>query len=186
MHVGKVPEPIQGPRGLGHRIELLLERGLFAARWLMTPVYVVMVLLLFLIVVKIVQQFVTAVPDLLALDVSRLIMLVLSLIDLSLAGNLVVLVVLSGYENFVSRLDLGESEDRPIWLGKIDFSGLKLKLLASIVAIASIDLLKTFLDVQDVPREQVLLRLELYLGFVVSGVLLALMDRITGEQRGRG
>jgi uncharacterized protein (TIGR00645 family) len=88
MHVGRMPEPTWGPRGLGHRIELLLERGLFAARWLMTPVYIVMVLLLFLIVVKIVQQFVTAVPNLLALDVSRLIMLVLNLIDLSLAGNL--------------------------------------------------------------------------------------------------
>ena len=88
------------------------------------------------------------------LDVTRLIMLVLSLIDLSLVGNLVVVVVLSGYENFVSRLNL-DGEDRPVWLGKIDFAGLKLKLLGSIVAIASIDLLKIFLDIQDVPPEQV-------------------------------
>jgi uncharacterized protein (TIGR00645 family) len=88
-------------------------------------------------------------------------------------------VALSGYENFVSRLDLDEN-DRPTWLGKIDFAGLKLKLLASIVAIASVDLLKTFLDVQDEPREQVLLRLWLYIGFVVASVLLALMDRIAG------
>jgi uncharacterized protein (TIGR00645 family) len=171
-------------RAQGHRIQLLIERGLFAARWLMAPVYVVMLLLLLLIVIKIVQQFVVAVPDLLALDVNRLIMLALSVIDLSLTGNLVIVVVLSGYENFVSRLDLDET-DRPAWLGKVDFAGLKLKLLGSIVAIASIDLLKTFLDVQDEPREQVLLRLGMYVGFVVAGVLLALMDRIAGGEHGR-
>lgn len=171
--------PTHELRTQGKRIQLLLERLLFAARWLLAPVYIVMLLLLLLIVIKIVQQFVVAVPDLLALDVTRLIMLVLSLVDLSLAGNLVVVVALSGYENFVSRLDLDEN-DRPTWLGKIDFAGLKLKLLASIVAIASVDLLKTFLDVQDEPREQVLLKLWLYTGFVVASVLLALMDRIAG------
>jgi uncharacterized protein (TIGR00645 family) len=176
-------EPTQGSRAQGQRLQRLLERGLFAARWLLAPVYVVMVLLLLLIVIKMVQQFVTAMPDLLALDVTRLIMLVLSLIDLSLVGNLyiVVVVVLSGYENFVSRLNL-DGEDRPVWLGKIDFAGLKLKLLGSIVAIASIDLLKTSLDIQDVPPEQALLRLGLYIGFVVAGVLLALMDRTVGEE----
>ena len=184
--MGNMPETTRRPRGLGPRIELVLERGLFAARWLMTPVYVVMVLLLFLIMVKIAQQFLAAVPKLLTLDVSKLIVLVLNLIDLSLVGNLVILVVLSGYENFVSRLDLGDSEDRPTWLGKIDFAGLKLKLLASIVAIASIDLLKTFLDVEDVSREHVVLQLELYVGFVVSGVLLALMDRISARGHGQG
>jgi uncharacterized protein (TIGR00645 family) len=175
-----MPGPIRGPRAQGDRVKLLLERVLFAARWLLAPVYIVMLLLLLLIVIKIVQQFVVAVPDLLALDVTKLILLVLSLIDLSLAGNLVVVVALSGYENFVSRLKL-EADDRPAWLGKIDFAGLKLKLLGSIVAIASIDLLKTFLDVQDEPRDQVLLRLALYLGFVFAGLLLALMDRIAGE-----
>jgi uncharacterized protein (TIGR00645 family) len=180
---GEMPEPTQGSPTHGHRLQLLLERGLFAARWLMAPVYIVMVLLLLLIVIKIVQQFVTAIPDLLTLDVTRLIMLVLSLIDLSLAGNLVLVVVLSGYENFVSRLNLDE-KDRPAWLGTIDFAGLKLKLLASIVAIASIDLLKTFLDIQDEPPEQVLLRLGLYIGFVVAGVLLALMDRIIAKEHG--
>jgi uncharacterized protein (TIGR00645 family) len=181
----KMQEPTQGSRAQGQRLQRLLERGLFAARWLLAPVYVVMVLLLLLIVIKMVQQFVTAMPDLLALDVTRLIMLVLSLIDLSLVGNLVVVVVLSGYENFVSRLNL-DGEDRPVWLGKIDFAGLKLKLLGSIVAIASIDLLKTFLDIQDVPPEQALLQLGLYIGFVVAGVLLALMDRTIGEEKDRG
>jgi uncharacterized protein (TIGR00645 family) len=179
-----MPGPTLGPRAQRDRIQVLLGRVLFAARWLLAPVYIVMLLLMLLIVIKIVQQFVIAVPELFSLDVTRLIMLVLSLIDLSLAGNLVLVVALSGYENFVSRLSLDE-DDRPAWLGKIDFAGLKLKLLASIVAIASVDLLKTFLDVQDEPREQVLLRLGLYLGFVVAGVLLALMDRISEEGAGR-
>ena len=116
--------------------------------------------------------------------------LALGLIDLSLAANLVLIVIFSGYENFVSKLDVGRPEDRPEWMGTVDFSALKLKLIASIVAISGIALLKTFLKLGESdnfgPAEQdrIMWQVIVHLTFVVSGVLLALMDWLTGHQKG--
>jgi len=108
------------------------------------------------------------------------ILMALSLIDLSLAGNLLLIVIFSGYENFVSKLDIGETEDRPSWMGTVDFSGLKMKLVASIVAISAIALLKAFLEAsesaQSIDSSKMLWLVVIHLTFVASGVLLALMD----------
>jgi uncharacterized protein (TIGR00645 family) len=115
------------------------------------------------------------------------ILLALSLIDLSLAGNLMLIVIFSGYENFVSKIDVGDHEDRPEWMGTVDFSGLKMKLIASIVAISAIALLKAFLETADSSDGVDVVRLRwlviIHLTFVVSGVMMALMDYITGMSR---
>ena len=110
------------------------------------------------------------------------ILLALSLIDLSLAANLLLIVLFSGYENFVSKLDIDDGGDRPDWMGKVDFSGLKMKLIASIVAISGIHLLKRFMEISDLDTATTFGETEMYwlvvihLTFVVSGVLMALMD----------
>ena len=106
---------------------------------------------------------------------------VLALIDLSLAANLLLIVIFSGYENFVSRMDLHDHEDRPNWQGEVDFSGLKLKLVASIVAISGIHLLKVFMDVGKYAPEHIRWMVVIHLVFVVSGVLLAAMDWISNH-----
>ena len=103
----------------------------------------------------------------------------LTLIDLSLAGNLVLMVIFSGYENFVSKIDVASHKDRPDWMGTVDFSGLKLKLIASIVAISGIHLLKSFMSIEDMNKDNLMWLLILHGTFVVSGVLLALMDYIS-------
>jgi len=103
---------------------------------------------------------------------------VLSLIDLSLAGNLLIIVMFSGYENFVSKIDTTDHKDQPEWKGTVDFSSLKLKLIASIVAISGIHLLKVFMDVEKTSDAQIRWMIIIHLVFVVSGVLLALMDYI--------
>jgi len=103
----------------------------------------------------------------------------LSLIDLSLAGNLVLMVIFSGYENFVSKIDIASHEDRPDWMGTVDFSGLKLKLIASIVAISGIHLLKSFMAIDSINKENLMWLLILHGTFVASGVLLAVMDYVT-------
>jgi uncharacterized protein (TIGR00645 family) len=116
------------------------------------------------------------------------IMLALTLIDLSLAANLVIIVMFSGYENFVSKIDTGSHEDRPEWMGTVDFSGLKLKLIASIVAISGIALLKSFLEISAgaafalEEQQRLMWQVIVHLVFVVSGVLLALMDWLSGHQ----
>ncbi|MCE3233273.1 MAG: hypothetical protein K0R98_1530 [Rickettsiaceae bacterium] len=164
-------------------IEKVIERGLFASRWLMAPFYVGLVGALVVLLFSFMQElihFITSIPNITQNDA---VLGVLSLIDLSLAGNLLVIVIFSGYENFVSKLDLGKHVDQPEWLGSIDFSALKLKLIASIVAISGIHLLKVFMDVDKVSENQIKWMLIIHVVFVLSGVLLALMDRISASTK---
>jgi len=163
-------------------LERWLERGLFASRWLMAPMYVGLVVALLALVVIFFQELVHVLPVILSggAHAEDAILLALSLIDLSLAGNLVLIVIFSGYENFVSKLDIGETVDRPSWMGTVDFSGLKMKLVASIVAISAIALLKAFLEASEstgaIDTTKMLWLVIIHLMFVVSGVLLAVMD----------
>ncbi len=159
-------------------IERALETMLFASRWLLAPIYVGLVGGLVFLLVKFVQEFLHIIPTLLSISETEVILAVLSLVDISLAGNLLLMVIFAGYENFVSKIDTGDSEDRPSWMGKVDYSGLKLKMIASIVAISAIQLLKAFLHVKDLTNEQLAWMVGLPMAFVVSGLLLALMDRI--------
>ncbi|MEI4470356.1 TIGR00645 family protein [Frigidibacter sp. MR17.24] len=157
----------------------MIERGLFASRWLMAPMYVGLVGALAILVWAFLQElwhFALQIP---AMTVDDAVLGALALIDLSLAANLLVIVIFSGYENFVSRMDLGDHEDRPDWQGEVDFSGLKLKLVASIVAISGIHLLKVFMDVEHYAPQKIGWMVAIHLVFVVSGVLLAFMDWLT-------
>ena len=165
-------------------IERFVERGLFASRWLMAPFYVGLAMSLALLLFSFVQElvhFFSMVPDIAQSDV---ILAVLSLIDLSLAGNLVLIVIFSGYENFVSKIDHSGHRDWPEWMGTIDFSALKLKLLSSIVAISAIQLLKQFMSIQTISEREIFWLVVVHVVFVVSSVLLALSDRIAGHGGG--
>jgi len=168
-------------------IELWLEKGLFASRWLMVPFYLGLVLALLGLIATFGQELIHELPQLFssAAKPDDAILLALSLIDLSLAGNLMLIVIFSGYENFVSKIDVGNHEDRPEWMGTVDFSGLKMKLIASIVAISAIALLKAFLQTAEPGHEVDVVRLQwlvfVHLTFVVSGVVLAIMDYITSK-----
>ena len=166
-----------------HDIEHILEQGLFASRWLMAPIYVGLVggllLLLYTFIAELWHLF-THITELTQNDV---VLGILSLIDLSLAGNLLLIVIFSGYENFVSKIDTSAHEDQPEWKGTVDFSTLKLKLIASIVAISGIHLLKVFMDAGKTPEHQVMWMVIIHVVFVISGVLLALMDRISASTK---
>ncbi len=166
-------------------IERVLERTLFQSRWLLAPFYLGLVVSLLLLLAAFVSELVHAIPAAMSLsdvDPEHTILVALGLIDLSLAGNLVVIVIFSGYENFVSRIDTQGSEDRPGWMGTLDFSGLKMKLIGSIVAISAISLLRAFMTLTepteplDAPRLRWMLFL--HLTFVVSGLLFATMDYV--------
>jgi len=175
-------------------LERALERGLFMSRWLMAPFYVGLLAAVVALMVVFFQDIAHEFPLLWStdhgMDGDSAIMLALTLIDLSLAANLVIIVIFSGYENFVSKIDTDAHEDRPEWMGTVDFSGLKLKLIASIVAISGIALLKSFLEVSDsavvfgdAEQKRLMWQVIVHIVFVVSGVLLALMDWLTGHQK---
>lgn len=157
-------------------IERLIERFLFAGRWLLVPLYIGLTLVLVLFSVKFFQELLHLVPALSDLHESDLILAALSLADLVLVGNLLVMVVLSGYENFVSRIDHANGELS--WLGKVDAGTLKIKVAASIVAISSIHLLKAFVKADTIPNDKLLWLVVIHLTFVLSALLLAFVDKI--------
>jgi uncharacterized protein (TIGR00645 family) len=158
-------------------IERLIERGVFQSRWLMAPFYLGLIVSLFILLVTFLRDLVHFASTILTASDTDAILGALTLIDLSLTGNLVLIVIFSGYENFVSRIDPEGYPDRPEWITKIDYSGLKQKLLASIVAISAIQVLKAFMNLDTHLDERNLMWLVgIHLVFVTSGLLLALTD----------
>lgn len=160
------------------RVESAFENGLFASRWLLAPFYAGLVGALLILLYTFIMELVHMFANLPNLTQADAVLGALSLIDLSLAGNLVLIVIFSGYENFVSKMDVNDHEDRPEWQGDVDFSSLKLKLVASIVAISGIHLLKVFMNVKETSEFEIMWMVIIHLVFIVSGVMLAAMDYI--------
>ena len=167
-------------------LENTLESSMFASRWFMAPVYVVLSLSLAVIMLKVVQEFIHNLSMFYDMDIRSLLLFVLHILDMSLIGNLVLMILFAGYENFVSKIGAAEgSEDKPSWMGKVDFSGLKLKLIGSIVAISGINLLEAFMSLKDHTDREIKWQILIHLVFVSSGVLLALMDYIASKTKSK-
>jgi uncharacterized protein (TIGR00645 family) len=168
-------------RGAGEarRLERAFERFLFSSRWLLAPFYTALVVALAVLLLKLLQELAHFVMHAWSAAESDIVLGVLTLIDLSLTGSLIIIVIFSGYENFVSKIDETQHRDWPDWMGKIDFTGLKLKLLSSIVAISAIHLLKAFMDVGKTSDRDLAWYVGIHMTFVVSGIILAITDRIS-------
>ncbi|CAM3808030.1 TIGR00645 family protein [Parendozoicomonas haliclonae] len=160
-------------------MERLLERLIFSSRWLMAPIYLGLSLILVLLGIKFFQRIYDMSFQILELESMSLVVKILSLLDITLVGGLIVMVMLAGYENFVSRLDLDDDEAKPSWLGKMDSSSLKNKVAASIVAISSIHLLKVFIDVEKIPDDKLLWYLLIHVTFVVTAFVMGYLDKVT-------
>ena len=160
-------------------IERILEKILFSSRWLLAPIYLGLIVGIVALVVKDVQHLIHIVPNILSSSESDLVLDILGLIDLSLTASLVIIVIFSGYENFVSRIVTAGHEDWPEWMSKIDFTGLQLKLLSSIVAISAIQLLRAFMAINKTSDRDLMWYVIIHVVFVVSGLLLALTDRLS-------
>ena len=154
----------------------------------MAPMYLGLVILLAFLVVVFLRELAYYVPQVMEMTADQAILAVLTLIDLTLAGNLLLIVIFSGYENFVSKLDV-ESDDRPYWMGSVDFSSLKMKLIGSIVAISAIHLLKRFMEIGQqggtgsFGDSELTWLVVIHTVFIVSGVLMALMDWLSASAR---
>lgn len=158
--------------------ERFIETLIFASRWLLVPLYLALSVILIVFGVKAIQEVVHLFAILTTASETELILGVLSLIDLTLVANLLVMVVLSSYETFVSRIDLEVGTDRPPWLGKLDAGTVKLKLAVSVVAVSSIHLLKVFMNIKLYDSEQIMWLMFIHLAFVVSALILAFIDKI--------
>jgi uncharacterized protein (TIGR00645 family) len=158
-----------------------IEAVLFGGRMLLVPIYLAMLVLLAMLMVYFVGELIHAMPSLPGMSEKDLIILTVSLVDLSLTANLVVLVILSGYENFVRRVTFTEDDVRPAWLVRINFTGLKLRLLGTITAIAAVHLLGSFLEVSSQNDRDLFWQVVMVLVFPVLGLLLALTDRLSDQ-----
>ena len=171
------------------KFQHFLEVFIFGARWLLAPLYIGLVGALALLLWRYGIEFLSLATHINSSDAHDFTLDLLGLLDLVLLGNLVLIVLFAGYENFVSKIEIAENNtDRPSWMGTIDFSGLKLKLIGSLVALSVIELLKDFIELSNHESEEVgqgtIWRIIIHLTFVVSGVLFAVMDRL-GEVGGR-
>lgn len=162
-------------------MEQLIEKVMYATRWLMAPIYLGLSLALLALGVKFFQEVFSIMPVIFSMKEVDLILVVLSLIDISLVGGLLVMVMFSGYENFVSRMDIDVDSEKLGWLGKLDSNSLKNKVAASIVAISSIHLLKVFMDTQNIPNDKIMWYLLIHMTFVVSAFAMGYLDKITKD-----
>jgi uncharacterized protein (TIGR00645 family) len=161
-----------------------LEVLIFNSRWLLAPFYLGLVVGIGMLLVKFGQELIHVIPNIFNASESEVVLAVLALVDLSLVANLLLIVIFSGYENFVSKINTQGHEDRPEWMGQVDFAGLKIKVIASIVAISGIHLLKQFMEIkvdEPVNEAHLMWLVIIHLTFVVSGVLLALMDWLSAR-----
>lgn len=159
-------------------MEKAFESFMYASRWILAPIYLGLSLALLLLGIKFFEEAMHALPMVLEMKESDLVLLVLSLVDLALVGGLLVMVMFSGYENFVSRIDVSEGTEKLSWLGKLDSGSLKQKVAASIVAISSIHLLKAFMEAQNISNDKLMWYVIIHLTFVLSALGMAIVDKM--------
>lgn len=161
------------------KIEHALEKLMYGSRWILAPIYAGLSLALLAIFLKFFQELFHFLPYMLDNDESDLVLRLLSLIDLTLVASLIVIVMFSGYENFVSRLDIGDATEKLEWLGTHDYGSLKMKVASSIVAISSIHLLKVFMNINATPNDKLMWYVLIHLTFVISALFMGYLDKMT-------
>ncbi|MBG6244590.1 TIGR00645 family protein [Candidatus Symbiopectobacterium sp. 'North America'] len=166
-------------------MERFIENLMYTSRWLLAPIYLGLSLGLLALMLKFFQKVFHILPSVFALAEADLILVLLSLIDMTLVGGLLVMVMvmLSGYENFVSTLNIDEDREKLSWLGKMDSGSLKNKVAASIVAISSIHLLRVFMDARNTPDNKLMWYVIIHLTFVLSAFLMGYLDKATRHEK---
>lgn len=163
--------------------ESLVERVLFGGRWILAPLYMGLLLSLLPLLYRFFKEFVALFTEVATADMHQITLKILELLDTVLLGNLIIIIIFAGYENFVSKINIAEnSPDRPHWMGRVDYSGLKIKLIGSLVAISVIELLKDFMQEGEFNGDREVWRIAIHITFVISGVLFALMDFIADKR----
>ena len=158
---------------------LFFERLMYACRWLLAPIYLGLSLGLLALFIKFFQEVIHISPLIFQMDESQLLLKVLSFIDLSLVGSLIVIVMFSGYENFVSRMNISESTDKLEWLGTHDYGSLKMKIASSLVAISSIHLLEVFMDIEKIENTKIMWYALVHLTFVISALFMGYLGKLS-------
>lgn len=164
-------------------VEQRLEAMIFASRWLLAPFFIGLIVAILVLLVKFAKELVGLVVGVFGTAEYQTVISILTLVDTALIASLLLIMIFSGYENFVSKIGVGQHEDRPAWMGKVGFSDLKIKLIGAIVAISAVELLKAFLVSEQFSNEQLAWKVAIHLTFVLSGVLFAVTDWIVDARK---
>ena len=159
-------------------LERAIENVLYTSRWILAPIYLGLSAGLVLLGIKFFEEVLHALPSVLTYKETDLVLLILSLVDMALVGGLLVMVMLSGYENFISSIDIKDGKEKLAWLGKLDSGSLKQKVAASIVAISSIHLLQAFMNAQRISNDKLMWYVIIHLTFVLSALGMAYVDKM--------
>lgn len=164
-------------------IERFVERTMYATRWLLAPIYLGLSLTLIALGIKFFQEVYHLLAHVTEMHEADMVLVVLSMIDIALVSGLIVMVMFTSYENFVSRLDIDESAEKLSWLGTLDTNTLKNKVAASIVAISSIHLLKIFMNATNIDNDKLLWYVVMHLTFVVSAFAMGMLDKASRKDK---
>ena len=165
-------------------VERNMEALIFASRWILAPFFIGLIVAMLVLLVKFGKELFSLLMGVFGFYEHDTIISILTLVDTALLAVLLIIIVFSGYENFVSKINVGEHEDRPAWMGKVGFSDLKMKLISAIVAISAVELLKAFLVSNTMTGEQIGWKIAIHLTFVVSVLLFAASDWISDNRKG--
>lgn len=161
-----------------HLIEKQIERFIFFSRWIQLPIYLGLIVVSVMYAVKFFMQLYDLIENFTVLNENMIMLSVLGLIDISMVINLLVVVFIGGYWTFVSKIEFDNHVDKPDWLNKINASTLKIKLIVSLVSISGVHLLKTFIDIHNIPLQDAILQIAIHIVFIISAVMLAWADKI--------
>jgi uncharacterized protein (TIGR00645 family) len=163
---------------IANKIENAVEWVVFTSRWLQAPLYLGLIAASIAYGFKFFQEIIHLYTSLASLTEETVMLTVLSLIDITMVANLIIIVIIGGWATFVSRLDIDGHKDRPEWLGMINAGTLKIKLTTSLVGVSGIHLLKDFINIENVSHENVKWQVIIHMVFLLSTLILALSDRI--------
>jgi len=166
-----------------NKVELALERFIFSSRWILVPFILGLIVGMLVLLIKFFKELGLMIQGVLGIIQHDTVISILTLVDTALIAVLLLIIIFSAYENFVSKLSIGDHEDKPAWMGKISFSDLKMKLIGAIVAISAVELLKAFLVSTTLTGEELGWKIAIHLTFVISGLLFALADWITDQRK---
>ena len=159
---------------------------IFLSRWLQAPLYFGLIVAQAVYVYHFVIELWHLVLQTTTIKESEIMLVVLGLIDVVMIANLLVMVIVGGYETFVSRLNLKGHPDEPEWLSHVNAGVLKVKLATALIGISSIHLLKTFIAIESHSEKSILWQVVIHMVFVISALLLALTDKLTSRPSKEG
>lgn len=155
-----------------------LGRFIFMSRWLQAPLYLGLIIVQGIYVFKFISELIQLLIHAGKLDDAHVMLAVLGLIDVVMVANLLVMVIVGGYDIFVSRLNIDKHPDKPEWLDHVNAGTMKIKLAVSLIGISSIHLLKTFINPEHMTDSAIMWQVTIHLTFVVSALLMAFTDRL--------